>query len=318
MTGLKITWNCAKIGGLIALALLSGCHSAARGDAPENTLTLEIDALVVSVDLTRGGAISGIILKDRWKGRNIVNIHDEGRYIQQSYYAGRLVDRRDEGQSPNWSPWSWNPIQVDDAYGNRAQILEHRQENDRIYVKCIPMLWDMRNSPAEAVMEQWLAIEGPVIKVSSRLTCSRTDDIYGEGIINDQELPAVYPVSALSRLFTYRGEAPFTKDDLAEIEVVKLASGFWGRYTDEITENWMAFVDADGYGLTVYNPLTASFLAGMAGNPGYWAGDGSTSYIAPIKKVALNKDSVYEYSYYLIIGELAEMREHIYRLASGS
>ncbi|MEZ6081021.1 MAG: hypothetical protein R3C56_36745 [Pirellulaceae bacterium] len=42
---------------------------------------------------------------------NSVNIADPGRLIQQSYYVGKSLDRRDEGQSKAWSPWTWNPIQ---------------------------------------------------------------------------------------------------------------------------------------------------------------------------------------------------------------
>ena len=73
-------------------------------------------------DLTRGGAICYISLSN--EDRNLVNICDEGRYIQQSYYAGRSVNRQDEGQCATWSPWSWNPIQVGDYARNRAEILD--------------------------------------------------------------------------------------------------------------------------------------------------------------------------------------------------
>ena len=120
--------------------------------AQQNELKIDNDTLLVKLDLTRGGAISYISLSN--STRSVVNIADEGRYIQQSYYAGRTLDRRSEGQSANWSPWSWNPIQVGDAYRNRAQILTAEKNGDTLYVKCIPMQWDMNNRPAEAEMEQ--------------------------------------------------------------------------------------------------------------------------------------------------------------------
>ena len=69
-------------------------------------------------------------------------------------YAGKSIDRKAEGQSPHWSPWSWNPIQVGDAFRNRAKILEYKKTGNELYVKCIPMQWDMNNKPAEAEMEQ--------------------------------------------------------------------------------------------------------------------------------------------------------------------
>jgi arylsulfatase A-like enzyme len=41
----------------------------------------------------------------------MVNSADPGRLIQQSYYAGKRLDRKADGQSKSWSPWTWNPIQ---------------------------------------------------------------------------------------------------------------------------------------------------------------------------------------------------------------
>ncbi len=267
--------------------------------------------LKLKLDLTRGGAICYVSLSG--SDENLVNIFDEGRYIQQSYYAGETLDRQKEGQSPRWSPWPWNPIQVGDAFGNRAEILDYIQTEDTLYVKCTPMLWDMNNKPAEAVMEQWTVLEGDMIKVTNRLTCFRHDTIYGDGVLKDQELPAVYPISKLSNLYFYKGEMPFTQDTLSLSEVVNLASGFWGRYHN-VPEHWMAFVDDDMLGLGVYNPECSYFLAGMSGKPGHGTKSASTSYIAPVKKAALKQDSIFEYTYYIIIGKLDDIRKNVYRL----
>jgi hypothetical protein len=42
---------------------------------------------------------------------------------------------------------------VGDAFRNRSKILDYKQPKDSLYVKCIPMQWDMNNRPAEAEME---------------------------------------------------------------------------------------------------------------------------------------------------------------------
>lgn len=270
--------------------------------------------LTVKFDLTRGGAISWI--SHSGSERSLVNIADEGRYIQQSYYAGKRLDRKADGQSPNWSPWSWNPIQVGDAFGNRAKILDFKQSKDSLYVKCIPMQWDMNNRPAEAEMEQWTFLNGNILTIRNRLTCHRTDEIYGDSLLLNQELPAVYPISALNNLFTYEGNAPFTKAAYKKLEVKNLSSGFWGRYK-ELSENWMAFVDDANMGMLVYNPQCSHFLAGMAGEAGKESRDASTSYIAPIKDEIIYKKSVYEYEYYILIGSLEQMREQIYSIHLG-
>jgi hypothetical protein len=162
-------------------------------------------------------------------------------------------------------------------------------------------------------MEQWTFLNANVLTIRNRLTCHRTDQIYGDSIECDQELPAVYPISALKNLFMYDGNAPFTNDSLKQTEVNNLASGFWGIY-ENVPENWMAFVDDNHFGMAVYNPQCTRFLAGMSGVPGKEATDGSTSYIAPVKKEILYKNCVYEYEYYIVIGTLDDMRKRIYEL----
>ena len=76
----------------------------------------------------------------------------------------------------------------------------------------------------------------------------------------------------------------------------------------------MAFVDDANVGMLVYNPKCTMFLAGMAGVPGKESSDASTSYIAPIKDEILNKNSIYEYEYYILIGSLPEMRKQVYEI----
>jgi len=287
--------------------------SSAKIQSKDKATTIDNGIIILKIDTTRGGAISW--LSKSGSNRSIVNISDEGRYIQQSYYAGKSIDRKAEGQSPHWSPWSWNPIQVGDYNRNRAKILSLKKEGNELYVKCIPMQWDMNNKPAEAEMEQWTTLQGSALKVHNKLTCHRTDQIYGDSILNDQELPAVYPVSALKNLYTYQGAVPFTNAPLDNPAVVNLASGFWGIYP-AVSEHWMAFVDDNLWGIGIYNPNCTRFLAGMSGKPGGEASDSSTSYIAPVKKAMLTKNCVYEYDYYVIIGTLAEIRSTVYKLQS--
>jgi len=295
--------------------LICGCSklpfqkTAQTNNASE--LITDNGVIKVKLDLTRGGSISYISLSG--SNRNLVNIHDEGRYIQQSYYAGKTLNRKADGQSPKWSPWAWNPIQAGDCYLNRAQILASKQSRNTSYVKCIPMLWDMKNKLSEAEMEQWNVLDGNVLKVHCKLTCHRTDTLYGENKLNDQELPAVYPISAFSKLYAYVGNLPFKNDTISNLKVKNLSTGFWGRYP-RVGEKWMAFVDSTNWGMGVFTPIATSFLAGMAGKPGGEFNDETTSYIAPVKKIILNKNSVFEFDYYIIIGSIDEIRAKVYQL----
>lgn len=282
----------------------------------DKEIVIKNSKICLKQDLTRGGAINYISLADR--DRNIVNIHDEGRYIQQSYYAGNSVDRRADGQAELWSPWCWNPIQVGNYAAQRAKILEYTNKGKTSYVKCIPMLWDMNNHPAEAIMEQWVELKGNVIKVHSVLTCHRTDDIYGEGIPMPQEIPAVYLISSLKHLFSYFGDEPFTNKPIDATKVVQIIVGDpehpWGHY-ENISEKWMAFVDDSLWGCAVYSPSATVFTAGRYDADFHGeSNDDGTVYIAPNRTEKLMKDSVMESEYYLIIGTLEQIRKEIYKI----
>ena len=301
---------------LLFLSFCAGTVQAARGG---DFLELRNRSLIVRQDLTRGGAIC--FVGRRGEGRNYVNIFDEGRYIQQSYYAGRSINRQAEGQSPFWTPWPWNPIQVGDYKRNRAQILESRKHGKSTYVKCIPMLWDMAGQPAEAEMEQWTTLEANALHVRCRLVCHRTDTIYGSDSDNHQEIPAVYPISSLCHLYAYLGDKPFVFEPADSVEVEELRFGEdahgWGRY-DNVAEHWMAFVGNDGWGIGVYSPTAEFFWAGRyKPSRSGEAGDESTSYIAPVRTNHMQRDSIIEYDYYLLFGTVEEIRRAVYRLHSG-
>lgn len=282
------------------------------GDTPEifteGEVELDNGQICIKQDLGRGGAIC--YLSKSGVNRNVVNIYDEGRYIQQSYYAGHAVNRQSEGQSPNWSPWPWNPIQCGNYAGGRARILTCERTGNSLYVKCVPMLWDMNKHEAEAIMEQWTTIEGTVVHVRNKITCNRTDNIY-DVVSRDQEIPAVYPISALSTLYTYFGDAPFTDAAMSTPEVKPLVDKGWERY-NSVPEKWMAFVDGTGWGLGVYSPKAELFLAGYTGGFGGEADSPSTDYISPVCKVALDKNSVMEYDYYLVLDNIRNIRKSIY------
>ena len=289
--------------------------SGGSGNADVRTqgeIELDNGHITLRQDLGRGGSICYISLSG--EDRNIVNVYDDGRLIQQSYYAGNPLNRQDEGQSSAWSPWRWNPIQGGNYAGSGARVLHVERTDTSTYVKCVPMLWDMNDHEAEAIMEQWTSIDGNVVHVRNKLTCNRTDTIYGEGIATQQEIPAVYPISKLKKLYVYIGEEPFTGAELTTPAIVRLQDNMcWGSYPS-VPEKWMAFVDDNLWGLGVYTPSAESFWAGRYGGPDGEASSISTSYIAPVCTTALAKSSVMEYDYYLIVGDLDAIRSTVYNL----
>ena len=315
---------------------ISICMLMASLGASAEKAYLDNGQVRLGVDLEHGGTICFLSTGSEAEEDNMVNIHDLGRYIQQSYYAGDSVDRRDEGQHRTYSPWTWNPIQAGGIgcvakppHPNaKSEILEHKQVGNSMYVKCIPRLWDMPGEAAECVFEQWMWLEGSAVRVRNKVTIARTDDIWKEGVVRDQEIPAVYPIARLRDCYTYTGDAPWSADSAVKMPDHPKnfrkglpptdPNGFpWNRFKP--TEPWAACVEpTTGLGFGVYSPQAdATWLSGFVnllkrqnGRDDSMAN--STSYISPLTRVALNKDSVFEYEYYLITGSVQDVRRFVY------
>ena len=290
--------------------IIIGSHAQAQSmDAFLENSTLKIGVNAGSY----GGAIVWFSGSD---GANLVNTYDKGREIQQSFYAGSSITA--DNQSPTWSPWSWNPIMVGDYADNVSPVLALSKSAGQIYVKTQPLLWDRNNQLSQSYMEQWISLHPTlpnVVAVDCRFTSFRDpDDAWGSPVLRDQELPAVYLVSALNSIKAYTGNAPWTNGELATIPNTPSSGTFpWSFYNP--TEPWTACVDANGSGVGVYTPIATQFLAGKYGsgvttNPF----DISTMYVSPLGKYAFEADSIFSYRFYLIIGDLQGIREAVYTL----
>lgn len=288
---------------LILLLALPIAHAA--------TLDLDNGILKVKVDLDSGGAIT--YLSESASNENLINNHDRGRQIQQSYYAGLPLNRIAEGQSPNWSPWPWNPIQVGDAFGNSSAILDSRQTPNELYTKAIPMLWDMNNEPGESVMEQWTTLHGNNVHVRCKLTCQRTDSRWP--VANrSQEFPALYTISKLWNQYTYVGDAPWTRAPLTQIEHGGPPWTSWGpgRAIPGQLEQWAANVNDQNWGVGIYYKNAESIIGGRVGTPDHGELHGSTTYLSPIQKMRLDKDTIVDWEYDIIVGTLDQIRDFVY------
>jgi len=295
------------------LVLVLCCHAQAQSlDA-----FLDNSTVKVGVSLAYGGGITWLSTSG---GVNLVNNHDKGRQIQQSYYAGNSVTAAN--QSSAWSPWAWNPIMVGDYAGHASPVLVLNKSGGQLYVKTQPYLWDRNNQLAQAFMEQWISLHPTltnVVVVYSRLTCFRNpNDEWGAPVVRNQELPAVYLVSALNTIKAYTNALPWQSHTLSTIPNTPASGTFpWVRYTP--TEPWTACVDGTGFGAGVYTPIATSFLAGKSGSAVVWdTANSSTMYISPLGNYAFATNSVFSYRYYLIVGNLTSIRAAVYTLRSES
>lgn len=285
-TTLWVAWVWA-----VSLGVAGSAHA-------ERISRLDNGVIRIGVNLDLGGSITEF-------GRagdepNLINSHDYGRQVQQSYYSGPVPFGK---AHPGWKNWPWNPIGTGDVYGHPSRLLEYTNDGKTLYVKSIPMQWALDNVPGECTFETWITLEDATATIRNRLVNNRPDHTF-YGAFN-QELPAVYTVGTLHRLFTYKGNHPWTGEP---IEQIKNDGPPWAFWTSP--ENWAALVDDQGWGVGVIHPGVYSFMGGFHDKPGKGGPkDNPTGYIAPARREILDHNIEYEFTYRLVLGSLEEIRE---------
>lgn len=264
-------------------------------------LKIDNGTIQVGIDPAKGGAITW--LSSQAYSKNIVNLADPGRLIQQSYYAGNVLDRRADGQSQAWSPWAWNPIQGG-GIGSWARASKFRRENGTLFSETTPKLWDMPNEPAAAVMRQWTTFEPTLpntVVVRCEFVCLRdANDRWGAAKRRSQEVPACYFTRNFLDVRSYLGEQKWRKE-------TQPPGPPWGKSTPP--RKAMALFEAGGQGVAVFSP--SSTLHWNFGPHAHGRSDKSTAgpcmHVAPIDRLLLGPKSTYRYRYWLIVGDRAEI-----------
>lgn len=252
-------------------------------------------------------------------GGSLVNRHDQGRLIQQSYYAGLSLDRKAVGQSPSWSPWPWNPIQGGDAalFPAQVQQVTVAEFGNGFFSRTIPLLWDMTTGEkGQAWMDQWNQFEPGmphVLRITCRFRCFRdANNIWGSALARHQELPAVYLIRSLSKVVTYKGSSPWTNDATEQVTITPGPP--WGVHYP--TESWAAMVNpTTNIGVGVFSPIgTTRWYLGATGNPPGGPTSSQTMHMAPIRTMSMDRDSIMVYRYWMIYGNLTTIRSTVYQL----
>jgi len=293
---------------LVALALAIFPPAAAPaatgniGARGEDLLTLDNGTIKVGLDRAKGAAITWL----SWTAypKNLVNSADPGRLIQQSYYAGLRLDRRAEGQSKSWSPWSWNPIQGG-GVASWARVTEFKRlDPSTLYGETIPNLWDMPNEPAAALMRQWTGFEPgmpDVVLVRCEFIAQRTDgDRWGPAKLSPQEIPACYFTRNFSTVKSYLGDGQWRPE-------TQPPGPPWGR--TQPPRNIMAVFAPSGQGVALFSP-TATQPWNFGPHGGGASDDpsaGPCMHVAPIDRVNLGPKSTYRYRYWLVVGTEAQL-----------
>ncbi len=290
-----------SINAFVILMLIAATASG------EDLLTLENTVAKVGIDRERGAAITW--LSSAAYPKNIVNLADPGRLIQQSYYAGKSRDRKVDGQSEAWSPWTWNPIQGG-GVGSWARATEFNKSKDglTLFSETIPKLWDMPDEKAAARMRQWTSFEPEmpdVVVVRCELTCLRdADDPWGPAALRPQEIPACYFTRNFNQMKSYLGKGKWRTES-------QLPGPPWGKANPP--KDSMAFFEPGGQGVAVYSPCSKGHwnfgphAAGQSDDPLA----GPCMHVAPLDRVKLGPDSIYRFRYWLIVGDQAAIAKRL-------
>lgn len=274
-----------------------------NGAKGEDLLFIDNGTARIGIDRTKGASIT--FLSSPGYPRNMVNIHDPGRLIQQSYYAGKRLDRREDGQAESWSPWSWNPIQGGGVGESWAKVTEFEQQDEEtLFGETIPKLWDMEDEDAAATMRQWTSFEAGmpgVVVVRNQLVCKRdVGDRWGPAKESPQEVPALYFTRNFEHFKTYLGGGSWRPEQQAP-------GPPWGRVKPPLKA--MACFNKEGDGVAIYSP-TSGENWNFGPHVGVMSEDpegGPCVHIAPVSRIHLGPQSTYEYRYWLIVGDEAEI-----------
>jgi hypothetical protein len=269
-------------------------------------LTLDNGRIKVGIDSGKGASIAW--LSGACYSENIINTHDPGRMIQQSYYAGKSLNRQAEGQSTRWSPWTWNPIQGGGVASWARATVAKRLEDGTLYSETIPKLWDMPNEEAAALMRQWIRFEPEmpeVVVVRCDLICQRDEnDRWGPVRALHQEMPACYFTRNFSVMKSYLEDGQWRTEE-------QKPGPPWGRANPP--RKAMAFFNSQGYGVAVFSPASDQHwnFGPHGGGASSDSAAGPCMHMAPIGLARIGPKSVFRYRYWMVLGAEAELAKRL-------
>lgn len=279
---------------LASLLLTAPLSAEPKGE--QDWAYLDNGTLRIGVDKSRGSAIGYLALsKDK---SNLLNHSDEGRFIQQSYYG--------DPDGSKWAKkdWVYNPVQGGSYKGEDAKTLDFKITETELYAKIEPLRWANAQACPEAIMQEWITLDGAVAKIRMRL------DYTGETQQRNahQEMPAMFVDYALPHLM-------FEKDGkLVKHKPVDLGTDLKPEQI-AYTGNWLAYVDDKNFGIGIHTPGTKEAVTYRHRGNGSTGPEGSAcSYVAPIRTIKLEKGSAIDYEFFLTIGTLDEIRARFEKL----
>ena len=301
----------------------------------DDDLCVENDRYKIGVRLSWGGAMT--YFEDKMDGddelANLVNIHDTGRLIQQSFYGtfsnGDYVSVPN-GNSETATKWPYNPVQGGDRGNNGSDRLidvEYDEEKDYIYIVCQSLDWAYvkgKEYETEYKGLTYTYYENTYSIMEGEDEGTDDDYVLVDNVMTDfsgwvhpaggQEIPAVYLVSYFDTLSYYNGIKPWTGDTEgvyyeADLEGWSNAGSF-PLYKGN-TETWSIWINTDdNFGFGTFCPNIQKHIAiRHQYNGSKDPMNNATSYVAPSCSIVMQSYLPVEYSYILATGDPEDIRK---------
>ncbi len=259
---------------------------------------IDNDKIRLGIGLHWGGAITHVS-ESGASSTNLVNRHDPGRLITQSYYGAG-----DYGS--DFGSWGYNPVQGGTGQ-HGSDILAFYKGDQWMYVKTSAMDFLLDGVRTRSFMENWYSLHDDRIHVVARFT--NLD--HPAGPIRPQELPPIFTIAQLSQTVRYEGDQPFGNGELTTV------THGWPNQVGYQTEGWGAHVNHQGFGLGWYTPhLYESTNYTFQGDGSTGDTGDKTTYTSPVYSMSIFPYEVYQFEYDLFVGDdVAKLaRDYAYRM----
>jgi hypothetical protein len=226
--------------------------------------------------------------------RVAVDLDQGGKLTWLSRARGEHADNLlFEAEQSYYGSASWH------AFQDAAVVTAHSNDGHTLYDRAF-------SAGCNCQMETWITLHGNAAVVRNRLTGFRFDarrDPPGNA-----ELPALYTEGAPYRVVTYDGDSPFMHAPTSDVSMLARAQFFVAdAYPFRATEHWVALVDAAGFGVGLVEPSVTRFVA-LSGSPGGFP----SGYVAGTRSELWDGNIVYDYTYALVVGKVAQVRAYAY------
>ena len=265
--------------------------------------------LALGFNMDGGGAVGSLL----YNGRELVDHTDYGRYFQLSLYDGG--DHYGPRGDDPYGDWGWNPLQAGSSAGGGlligAKTLEFRRADGMVYIKALGKEWGPDDEDSDIIYETWAFQRDGYFEIHSRATHTGNDT----HTLADQEFPAAYYEWALTHMYGYFGNKPFTGDTIEELNHVAREGEYAGMASCprvNPTENWAAFGDSDLSGLILLVPPQAYLQPRW--NICLLYAQPPVGYISPMASFDVPAGAVRDITYYMIPGPVETGRAIVYDL----